>query len=246
MKTGRDVSSTSHNHELPQEALAALKGTALFKRLPEDQLAALFAGARVEHVTEEMPLFRQDEMADRFYLILRGRVELFVESISHKESIIDIVGPGEYFGIASIFEKGDFQNGAKVVEEGEVLVMPAVPFLEHLEGNFALLKDMMASMSFHLRALVRQVSELKLKTTGQRLGSFLLGLTEETTGVASVKLPYDKKLLANRLGMKPESLSRALGKLREVGVRGDHDVLILEDIERLKEFCQDSDVSPAA
>lgn len=240
------MSAISLEKALPREAIAALKATALFKRLPEDQLVALFAGARVERVTEETVLFGQEELADRFYLILRGRVELFVQSISQRESIIDILGAGEYFGIASIFEKGEFQNGARVVEAGDVVVMPSGPFLLHLEGNFPLLKDMMASMSFHLRSLVRQVSELKLKTTGQRLGSFLLGLTKEQSGEALVKLPYDKKLLANRLGMKPESLSRALGKLRDVGVKGEHDVLILEDIERLKEFCQDSDLSPAA
>ncbi len=227
---------------LPDNALGALKATALFKRLPKDQIATLFSGGAVEEMSLNEVLFKQDEDADRFYLILSGRVELFVESAKHKESIIDIIGPGEYFGIASIFEKGAFQNGAKVVEDATFVVMPAIPFLEHLEGNFPLIKDMMASMSFHLRSLVRQVSELKLKTTGQRLGSFLLGLTDVETGKAQVKLPYDKKLLANRLGMKPESLSRALGKLRDVGVVGDHDSLILEDVETLRIFCQDSDL----
>ncbi|MCW9034834.1 MAG: Crp/Fnr family transcriptional regulator [Alphaproteobacteria bacterium] len=235
-----------NSQDLPDIALHALKGTALFKRLPKEQIAALFRGASVEEVSDDQVLFRQDEDADRFYLILSGRVELFVESVKHKESIIDIIGPGEYFGIAPIFEKGAFQNGAKVVEGAKLVVMPAEPFLEHLEGNFPLIKDMMASMSFHLRSLVRQVSELKLKTTGQRLGSFLLGLTDVEIGKAQVKLPYDKKLLANRLGMKPESLSRALGKLREVGVVGDHDSLILEDVETLRDFCQDSDLSQPA
>ena len=186
-------------------------------------------------------IFQEGEKADRFYFLLNGRIDLYVESSKHKESTIDLVGAGEAFGIASIFDRGKFQHGAKVVEASRFVVVPAEPFLEHLGSNFTLVKSMMASMSAHLRFLVRQVGELKLKTTGQRLGSFLLSLTDIEEGQADVTLPYDKKLLANRLGMKPESLSHALGKLRGVGVSGEHDILHISDVDRLRDFCQEAD-----
>jgi len=223
------------------EILEQIRQAVLFRGMPRDELADLFSSAKVDTRERGEILFRPGDQADRFYFLLDGRIDLYVESSKHKESTIDLVGAGEAFGIASIFDRGQFLHGAKVVESARFVMVSAEPFLSHLGNDFTLVKSMMASMSAHLRFLVRQVGELKLKTTGQRLGSFLLSLTDAEEGEADVTLPYDKKLLANRLGMKPESLSRALGKLREVGVTGEHDILHIRDVDRLREFCQEAD-----
>jgi hypothetical protein len=55
-----------------------------------------------------------------------------------------------------------------------------------------------------------------------------------------VRLPYDKTLVAARLGMKPESLSRALAKLKSFGVVTKGNKVELTDIERLRNYCHDS------
>jgi hypothetical protein len=43
-------------------------------------------------------------------------------------------------------------------------------------------------------------------------------------------------LLANRLGMKPESLSRALAKLRPLGVSVDRETVAVENVQSLRDF----------
>jgi CRP/FNR family transcriptional activator FtrB len=58
--------------------------------------------------------------------------------------------------------------------------------------------------------------QLKLRTTVDRLGSYLLALADGSDGQAV--LPYEKKLVAANLGMSPESLSRAFAQLRSLGV----------------------------
>jgi hypothetical protein len=44
-----------------------------------------------------------------------------------------------------------------------------------------------------------------------------------------VTLPYDKVLIAGRLGMKPESLSRAFARLKDQGVTIRQNVAEIED-----------------
>jgi CRP/FNR family transcriptional activator FtrB len=68
-------------------------------------------------------------------------------------------------------------------------------------------------------------------------------MSEATTGRATVRFPYDKRLVADELGMKPESLSRALAKLAKLGVesRPDNTVVIAE-IDDLRDFCIDDDL----
>ncbi len=239
--SSNEAAGSGENKGISPEILEQIRQAVLFRGMPREELTDLFSFAQVESRERDEVLFRPGDQADRFYFLLNGRIDLYVESSKHKESTIDLVGAGEAFGVASIFDRGHFQHGAKVIENARFVVVPAEPFLKQLGSNFTLVKSMMASMSAHLRFLVRQVGELKLKTTGQRLGSFLLSLTEVEEGEADVTLPYDKKLLANRLGMKPESLSRALGKLREIGVTGEHDILHISDVDRLREFCQEAD-----
>jgi CRP/FNR family transcriptional activator FtrB len=102
---------------------------------------------------------------------------------------------------------------------------------------------MLATMSLRLRMLIRQIAELKLKTTAQRLGSFLLTMVEAETGRAELRFPYDKRLVADQLGMKPESLSRALAKLAKQGVESLPDnLVVIARVERLRAFCAEDEV----
>lgn len=240
------IQAVSEESGVSPEILDRIRFSVMFRGLPTAEFARLMSAAYVQTSPRDAVLLRQGDPADRFLILLEGQVGLIVQAQGRRESTIDIVGPGEIIALASIFDEGSFPVSVRVVEAAKLVVVPAAPFLTYLAGNFQLVTSMMASMSAHLRFLVAQIGELKLKTTGQRLGSFILGLTETREGGATVRLPYDKKLLANRLGMKPESLSRALGRLREIGVVGDNDLLVIEDVARLKRFCHEADAGASA
>ncbi len=77
---------------------------------------------------------------------------------------------------------------------------------------------MMASMSRHLKVLVDQIEKMKLLSADQRVAEFLLGLCGEKTGTVTLSLPHEKSLIANRLGMKPATFSRAIARMRNLGV----------------------------
>ena len=50
------------------------------------------------------------------------------------------------------------------------------------------------------------------------------------------RLPFDKNVLAGRLGMTPETLSRAFMALKEQGVRTHNRCIYVEDVQRLRDF----------
>ena len=66
--------------------------------------------------------------------------------------------------------------------------------------------------------LMTELRQLKAHTPAQRLGWYLLRLADASTGAARIKLPYRKSIIAGRIGITPESLSRALARLAEFGV----------------------------
>lgn len=228
--------------DLDKGVLLQLQFTPLFSGLMEGDVRDLIAGAEVVTVDHDALLYQAGGAVEAFYVVLDGHVELSVES-EGRRSVVEVARKGTVLGDAALFGDGHFLMSARVLSGATLLSIPAASFLTKLEARFDILTHMLSTMSFRLRMLVRQISELKLKTTAQRLGSFLLSMAGAESGRAVVKFPYDKKLVADELGMKPESLSRALAKLARVGVdsRPDNTVAIA-DVEALREFCIEDDL----
>lgn len=83
---------------------------------------------------------------------------------------------------------------------------------------------------------MNQVEQLQTRSSAQRLAQFLVSLAPVEEGAAVVVLPYDKSLIAHRLGMKPESLSRAFARLRNQGVSTDGNRVLVDDMTNLREY----------
>jgi CRP/FNR family transcriptional activator FtrB len=227
---------------LDRGVLLQLQVTPLFAGLAEAVVADLVDGAAVVALAPESPLFQAGEVVERFFVVLDGHVEVSVEA-DGRRSVVEVVRQGAVLGDAGLFAGGRFQTSARLLTAATLLAVPAAAFVARLEQRFDVQRHMLTTMSLRLRMLVRQIAELKLKTTAQRLGSFLLSLTAVPSGRVELRFPYDKKLVADELGMKPESLSRALAKLARVGVESRPDnTVAVADIARLRQFCVEDDV----
>lgn len=228
--------------DLDKGVLLQLQFTPLFSGLMEADVRDLIEGAEVVTVDHEAQLYQAGDRVERFYVVLDGHVELSVES-EGRRSVVEVARKGTVLGDAAMFGDGRFLMSARVLSSATLLAIPAASFRAKLETRFDILTHMLSTLSFRLRMMVRQIAELKLKTTAQRLGSFLLSMAEAETGRAVVKFPYDKKLVADELGMKPESLSRALAKLAKVGVESRPDnTVVIADVDELREFCIEDDL----
>ena len=222
---------------LPRESLFALALHPLFSGLAEPDLLALLGGAEVIARPDDTVVFVREQPADSFFVVLDGHVELFVED-GGRRSVLEVAGRSAMLGEAALFGGRHYLTTARVVGYAKLLVVPAAPFLAALDRRFDLALRMLGSMSMRLRALIVQITELKLKSTGQRLAGFLLGLTTKYDGAAVVRFPYDKRLAAETLGMTAESLSRALLRLAPLGVISRPDnVVAIADLAALREFC---------
>jgi CRP-like cAMP-binding protein len=227
---------------LDREVLLQLQFAPLFTGLAEKDVRQLIEGAELLILDHEHLLYRESEPVVRFFVVLDGHVELSLE-VDGRKSVVEVVRRTTVLGDAAMFGPGRCLMSARVLTGATVLAIPAASFRARLEERLDITLHMLTTMSFRLRMLVRQIAELKLKTTAQRLGSFLLTMVEAEDGKAELRFPYDKKLVADQLGMKPESLSRALGKLGRIGVESLPDnLVVIADVARLREFCAEEEV----
>lgn len=210
----------------------------LFAAVTDAVLDDLLKEARVASYPRGQILFLRGDPAERFYLLLDGWVKIFLDTPSGEQTVIEIMRGGETIAEAAIFLEMAYPASAEVADDARLVEIPAQPFLARLRQDGELALTMLAALSKRLHYLIQHIEKVQAFSTPQRLGGFLLGLTDKTAGEAVLRLPYDKSLVAARLGMKPESLSRALAKLRDLGVTTQGDTVRIADVADLRDFCE--------
>ena len=210
----------------------------LLSDLPADELQRLIEVSQVHDHPRGKLLFLRGEPATNIYLLLDGWVKVYRDTPDGEQTVIGILRTGETVAEAAIFLGKDYPASAEVVSSSRLLEIPADFLLKLLREDSDVAIKMLGTLSQRMRGLVLHIEQIQARSTPQRLGGFLLGLCSEKEGSAVIDLPYDKSLVAARLGMKPESLSRALAKLREHGVTSNGHQIELADIVELAAFCE--------
>jgi CRP-like cAMP-binding protein len=214
-----------------------VKATTLFSEMPAGDALSLI-GNQTPHVFEKGAiLFRQGEPATAFFVILSGWVKLYRITPDGIEVVLHVFTRGETFAEAVMFLGGRYPASAEAVTPARLLRIEGAVFRARIQERPELALSMLASASQQLKSLFGHIEQIKVRPAPQRIAQFILGLAPKNAdGPAEIEFPFEKNLLANRLGMKPESFSRALSKLRPYGVTVEKEAVAIVGLGRLREF----------
>lgn len=225
--------------ELSSREAALVRNLPLFQHLSEPALTTMLATATTQSVSRGTNLFIQGDAADRFFILLEGWVKLYRLNRDGAEAVVMMVNAGESFAEAAMFAQSTFPVCAQAVTDLRLLSITAQAFVRCVQDDVGTAFAMLGSLSLRLRTLVQQIEQLHVKTAPQRVGSFLLNYCPPGQGNTSFMLPLEKSLVARRLGIQPETFSRALAKLRPMGVEVRGATVSVSDIGALRKFCQE-------
>lgn len=218
-----------------------IRSTPLFGALPQDVAQSLIGTQTVREYEKGALLFQQGEPANSFYVVIDGWVKLYRITPDGSEAVVGVFRRGETFAEAAMFLGGRYPVSAEVVTASRLLRIDGDLLRRRIREQPDLALSMLASASYHLKALVEQIEQIKLLSAPQRIADFLIRLCHVREGGCTIELPYEKTLIASRLGMKPESLSRAIGKLRPLGVTVDRERVSIVDVDLLVRFVEFTD-----
>ena len=216
--------------------MALIRSTAIFSGLSPETLEHLISDASVQQHERSQVLFMQGDAAIAFYVVLEGWVKVYRMTPAGEEAIVGVFTRGQSFAEAAAFTGGNYPASGETVTECRTLIIPARRLFDRIRESPEIGLAMLASTSHHLHQLIQQIEQLKAHTGAQRIAEFLISLAPVSEGACTIALPYDKALIAGRLGMKPESLSRAFQRLRGVGVRIKQNMASIADVEKLNDF----------
>ena len=210
----------------------------LFSEVDPEVIVRLCGGRRSVSMEPRHVIFSQGDPADAFYVVLEGWVKLYRITPSGEEAVVGIFTRGESFAEPVFFLGGVYPASAEAASPLRLLRIDTVRFNEAIEQNPGLAATLLGSIVAHTERLFDEIASLKMLSTPRRLAEFLVRQAPAGASSAAVVLPYEKALLAGRLGMTPESLSRALATIRKLGVTVERDHVTIADVSGLEAFAR--------
>ncbi len=210
----------------------------LFSASSADFIDALAAQSRIHTAQKGKILFISHDEASHFFIILKGWVKLFRETLDGAQAVVDILPQGHMFGETCIFEDNIYSSSAEAVEPLEYIALPVSFLKAEIERNPQFAFKMLGAMTSYRKQQDEELEHRTLQNAPQRIGCFLLRLADQSEqGAVTIHLPYDKTLLASRLGMQPETFSRALAKLKDAtGIRVKGATIEMDSLTQLSSY----------
>lgn len=219
--------------------LEVVRGISVFRGLNHLMFQRLVTNAGTLTLKEHQVIFHQSDPATAFFIVIDGWVKLYRMTIAGEEAVIQVFTKGDSFAEAAALTGDPYLATAQAVSDARVVRIAAEHVVKSIRSMPEIGLTMIASTSQHMHHLAEQVEQLKAQTGVQRLAEFLAWLCPAERENCTIALPYDKALIAGRLGLKPESLSRAFARLRSVGVSVHASHVVVRDPRKLSELASD-------
>jgi len=214
------MASMNHSLALPAEPDCALcERRHLCLPVVRDDIASAVAGS-VRRVASGDTLFQQDEGFVSLYAVRSGSFKTCVGTPPRNGRVTGFALPGDLLGLDAI-DAGLHRCQAIALQDSEVCELPYDQVEQALAGSGVLQRRFHQLMS---REIVRDHALMRLlgqRQAGARIAAFLLGLSERAQergqSAAELRLPMSREDIGSHLGLRIETVSHVLTRLRASG-----------------------------
>lgn len=223
------------------ELLQKVRKCMLFCDLAPLQFNSIIDHSTATTLQEGEVLFEQNSETTSFFFLGSGQIKISRLAPDGNEKVIDIINEGQTFAEAIVFGglRG-YPVTAEAIVESEVLCVSALYYKDLISNCPDASLSLLASMSRRLHWQLNEIDRLTLHTAAYRLALYLVDqIPDDNSGATEIRLKAPKHVIASRLTIKPETLSRTLKKLSDAElIRVKENTIYLEDVEKLKSYIE--------
>lgn len=224
---------------MPKKAFPeVINNLKIFSGIEEGQRDAFLREGVLAYCKRGEYLFQQGDPIIFFYIVCSGIMQLFTETPDGREMTIDIAMAGKTIAKSEALMTLSVNHhlSAKSVGESVVLKFP-ISWLKKVASHPIISLNILAAVSQYAHMVEIESEHKSTMTAAQQVGCFLQRLcVMHGLNPHGFELPYSKVLIASRLGMEPETFSRALGKLRDNGIEVSDSRVKFHDIAQIEEY----------
>jgi len=182
-----------------------------FRELKLSSRAELAAICTIRSLPKKERLFLEGESGHAFYLLIRGRIQLYKTTPDGRETVIRVIKPGEVFAEVILYERDSYPVTAVALQDSEVMALPRAG-IRHLLAEESFRQDFIVMLLHKQRYLTEQIQRLTALDVEAR---FFLFLRDQYGEREEMQVPLSKKDVAAAIGTTPESLSRLILRLKK-------------------------------
>ena len=225
--------------------LSHIKKFGLVGLLPPAAQKRLLAISRQGDFGPGERIFSRSDAADHMFVVIRGRVKIFLSGGGRRRKTFAYLGAGDFFGEMAVITGKTRSASAEATEPTSLLLIHKRDFRRLMERDRKLCFYMLQAVSDRLRVADEEIEDLLFRNVLGRVAKTLRDLSksaDKSGGCAPgggrlgpVELPrrYTHQDLADLVGTTREPLSRALATLRRAGlvVARDGSIVLLEPVK---------------
>lgn len=211
---------------------ALLRNVPLLSVLSEDELTLLSRVVARRSYARGSLILGTGDPTDSLYVLISGRIKVFMSDLDGKEVILAILGPNEFVGEMGLIDNSPRSANVEALEPCEVVCISKADFKRCLADNFDMAMTVMRGLVKRLREADNQIGSLALMDVFGRVARLLLETAKVVNGEKVVTRKLSKQDIARMIGASREMVSRVMKHLQEAGyieVRADT-IVIRENI----------------
>ena len=199
------------------ERTMTLKAVPFFTQLSDKELDTIRAVAAEKTYPKNAVVLTEGEMGDSLYMIMSGKVKVFIGDEEGREIILKILGPSTFFGEMSMIDKQPRSASVTTIEPSTFLVLTHSSFERCVEQQPRIGNLVMQMLAQRVREADRKIGTLALMDVYGRVASTLLELSVYNDGKLVVGEKLSQQDLANMVGASREMVNRILKDLSDRG-----------------------------
>jgi CRP-like cAMP-binding protein len=213
-----------------------LKYNPFFNGIGQEHAAKLIGCSSIKDYDKDTIIYTHGDESRYVYIIISGWVKLFRETFDGQEAMLGLATAGDIIG-ESGFDSKQHLFSAQALNHTKLLKTSQHKLKEILETNGTLALKVISSLNNFINRYELHIEHASTMNAAQRIGCFIIKLCEnQRVGTRIITLPFDKMLIASYLGMKRETFSRGLQKLRFLNIKVQGNKITIPEIQKLIEF----------
>lgn len=187
-----------------------------FLGLSEQDIAALSRRAVTRAFPKNTIILNEGDQTDSLYIILSGRVKVFLANEEGKEIVLDTQGPGEYFG-EMVLDEGPRSASVMTLEPCRFQLIPKDDVKALLQSHPDFAMHLVRKLIYRGRVLTEHVKSLALQNVYGRFAKLLNEMAVPQDGKRVLQEKLSQQDMANRVGASREMINRIVKDLTTGG-----------------------------